>query len=84
MAAPRGLLLAMPGTVLDFDDLPPGAEVSIGQRVRHAGRMWTVHALPHCWEDVPVLLRIDGKERWCQACGRVGLTESLLPARGDD
>jgi len=75
MKKPDGKLLAFPGQVLDFDALPDGAELVPGQQVRHDGKLWTIHDLPHCYDDVPVLVRTDAGERWCSDCGDIPMDE---------
>lgn len=76
---PRGQLHSFPGQVLDLEQLPPGTELRPGDRIRHDGRMWTVDARSHCYDDTLVLVR-EG-ERWCQIHGAVPMDEDT--ASGD-
>jgi len=82
----RGELHPFPGQVLDFDALPEGAVIHPGQRVRHADEVWTVDELPHCFDNLPTLLRGDGEDqvRWCSVCGPVAVGECIAAGDFDD
>ncbi len=79
--SPRGELHPLLGHVLDLAQLPAGAVLHPGQQLRHAGQVWTVDELPHCFDNVVVLISGEGEaqKRWCQVCGEVpvGVCEAV-------